>query len=302
MRSFAKLVVAVLLALPSAGQSTISCAGVTEPEKRALLQYVRQKYKLPDSIALELTADEPMRDTCFHQLTFQGTSTLKKWELKLYLSPDGRYLTTDLFDTTVNPIEEERQKLQKLMAGLLENKGTSLGADQAPVTIVEFSDFECPYCRNFAQILQQVLPGEGGQIRVIFHHMPLSTHPWARTAAQGAACAQLQNSKAFWAFHDQLFLHQSEITIDNIKDKLNDIARTAPNLDMTSFRTCLDNDMSLGLVLRDINLATSNEVTGTPTLFINGHRLQGVKDASQLRQLVAEALKESKLVAEVVSK
>jgi len=118
-------------------------------------------------------------------------------------------------------------------------------------------------------------------------------HAWARIAAEGAACAQLQNSEAFWAVHDRLFQEQREITAENAKAKITEIAHVAPHLDFASFQTCLDEEMSLGLVLRDINLASSNNVNATPTIFINGHRLQGVKDAAQLRELISAAVKES---------
>jgi protein-disulfide isomerase len=82
------------------------------------------------------------------------------------------------------------------MAGLVPNTGSSKGSDAAPVTIVEFSDFECPYCRKFADVMREVLPEEKDRVRIVFHHFPLPMHPWARLAAEGAACAQLQSSKS----------------------------------------------------------------------------------------------------------
>ena len=179
------------------------------------------------------------------------------------------------------------------MADLADNRGPSKGSATAPVTIVEFSDFQCPYCKKFTDILAQVWPEEEDQVRVVFHHMPLSIHPWARLAAEGSACAQLQNADAFWSMHDQLFQHQQEITADNIKQKLSEYAQNTKSLDTKSFQACLDNEMSLGLVFRDMNLASANNVQGTPTLFINNHRIPGVRDANQLRELIAQAKQES---------
>ena len=121
--------------------------------------------------------------------------------------------------------------------------------------------------------------------------MPLQNHPWARTAAEGAACAQLQDSDAFWSIHDQLFDQQASITPQNIHEKLLAFAKSAKSLDVAEFQNCLDNQMSLGLVLRDLNLASANNISGTPTLFINGQRKQGIKDAAELRGLIAEAKK-----------
>jgi protein-disulfide isomerase len=293
---YVTLAISALASCLSAQQPV--CMQVAADKQKALSEYVRTKYRVPDSVSLAVASDNLISGTCFHELTFQGVGTLKKWELKLYLSPDQRYLTSDLYDTRVNPIDEERWKLTALMAGLSENKGTSRGAVHSPVTIVEFSDFQCPYCRKCADILDQVLAEEKDNVRVVFHHMPLSIHPWARVAAEGAACAQLQGSKAFWEMHDHIFRAQDEITADNAKAKLAEFARAAKNLDFADFQNCLDNDLSLGLVFRDMNLASSNNVNATPTLFINGHTMQGVKDAAQLRELIAEAAKELTLAAE----
>ncbi len=128
--------------------SAETCAQLSDEKKKALTVYVAQKYKLPDSVSLKLISDELLQQTCFHQLTFEGTTLLKTWKLKLYLSADGRYVMSDLSDTTINPIEEDRAKSRALMADLSENKGASRGPEHAPVTIVEFSDFQCPYCKE----------------------------------------------------------------------------------------------------------------------------------------------------------
>src|SRR5690348_565714 len=122
--------------------------------------------------------------------------------------------------------------------------------------------------------------------------MPLPMHPWARAAAERAACAQLQGSDSFWKMHDQLFKNQETITPDNIKSKLVEFARGVPTLQLEDFQNCLQNQMSLGLVLRDGDLASTNGVDATPTLFINGNRITGIKDEAQLRQLIREAEKE----------
>lgn len=133
------------------------------------------------------------------------------------------------------------------------------------------------------------MPEEKNKVRLVFHHMPSRMYPWARAAAEGAACAQLQNNSAFWSMYNQLFDSQAEITIGNIHQKLLDFAKHAKTLNIQDFQNCLDNQMSLGLVLRDMNLASANNIHATPTLFINGRRILGVRDANQLRRLIGEA-------------
>ena len=269
------------------------CLRLSAEKKAAILEYIRKEYRLKDSTDLKVVKDEPFEKTCYRALTFEGKTSVRVWQNTLYLSPDGRFLTGELLDTTVDPIEAERRKAEVLMTGLSQNRGSSRGHDEAAVTIVEFSDFQCPYCKKFTDVLEQVLPEEKDQVRIIFHHMPLSMHAWARLAAEGAACAQLQNTDAFWSMHDQIFQHQSEITADNIKQKLAEYTKNAKSLDIKSFQSCLDNEMSLGLVFRDMNLAAANNIDATPTVFINGHRVSGVKDAQQLRDFILAAKKEA---------
>lgn len=286
------LVVALALSGFGATLSAASnCAVLSDTEKQALVKYVRGKYKIPDPIALRLSNEEPIAGTCYRRLTFQGTSTVRTWDLSLYLSPDRRFLSDKLYDTTIDPAEEEKRNAEQIMAGLTSSSAAMRGPADAPVTIVEFSDFQCPFCRRFEQIQREALATEASRVRIVFHHLPLSIHSWARTAAEGAACAQLQGSDAFWAVHDQLFENQASLTPENIKSKLVEYAKVSKKLDMQSFQQCMENEMSLGLVLKDMNLASAYQVNGTPTLFINGRRLQGVKDAAELRQLIAEAEK-----------
>jgi Thioredoxin len=235
-------------------------------QRQALVRYVGRKYKLPDSVTLTLKQDRFVSGTCYRELTFQGTSDLRSGDLALYASPDLRFLTTELLDTQRDPVEEERDRNEALMKGLTEGAGATRGPAHAPATIVEFSDFQCPFCRSFAQTLNEALANETGSVRVVFRHLPLSGHVWPRRAAEGAACAQLQSAaEAFWALHDQLFRHQQTTTPENIREKLYGFAKDITGLDARAFQQCMSNSRSLGLVLRDLNLAEANQVNGTPT-------------------------------------
>jgi len=285
--------------VPSSIPSACPTSSLSESKRAELAHYVAKKYRLQDSVSVAVTGEQLDKHTCYRQVTFEGKSPLRTWDLTLYLSPDGRFLSSDILDTTMDPIQEERRKNEVLMSDLVQNTGSSKGPNNAAVTIIEFSDFECPYCRKFAELMKQLTPPEKDSIRVVYHHMPLQMHPWARDAAEGAACAQLQNSKAFWSLDDQLFEHQASITRENVRQELLDFAKSVQSLNFQQFQSCLNNQMSLGLVLRDLNLASANNINGTPTLFINGQRLQGIKDAAELRRVVAEAKKSSGQAGEV---
>lgn len=99
------------------------------------------------------------------------------------------------------------------------------------------------------------------------------------------------DADAFWSMYAQLFDNQTAIAPENIHEKLLDFAKLAKSINFQQFQNCLNNQMSLGLVLRDMNLASDNNINATPTLFINGQRLLGIRDAAQLRQLIAGAQK-----------
>ena len=266
------------------------CPALLDVNQRQTIEgYVRARYEIPDAIGLTLTGVTTVGDTCYRELTIQGKTPTRTWELKLFASPDLRFLSSDLLDTTIDPAAEQRRTREALMMGLTDGASAARGPKKATVTIVEFSDFQCPYCRKFASMLDGVLADESHDLRVVFHHMPLGGHDWARTAAEGAGCAQLQSSEAFWKLHDQIFREQTTITVGNVRAKLVDMAAGIDALDPKAFQKCLDEGLSVGLVLKDVNLAESNQVNGTPTFFINGRRVEGVENASKLRELIVTA-------------
>lgn len=258
-----------------------------------LLQYVRQKFDVPTGVNLMIVNVQPVKDTGYSALTFSSGGSFGKQELTLYLSPDQRFLISDLFDTQLDPHKEQRARDEAVLKGLTADSTTpSLGAPTAAVTVVEFSDFQCPYCKRFNSILQEV--ASDPNVRVLFHHYPLPNHSWARVAAEGAACAALEDKTAFWRFNQQLFDNQQVLTEKNIKQKLIDFAERDRSLNLRSFQSCLDKQLSLGLVLKDMNLGAAYDVGGTPTVFINGKKMPAISSALQLREMISDAAQHSR--------
>lgn len=191
--------------------------------------------------------------------------------------------------TTRSATQRRRSASRALMAGLARGSAAARGPENAAVTIAVFSDFQCPYCRNLALIINEVLANGQDDVRVVFRHLPLSMHAWARQAAEAAACAQLQSAVAFGAMHDRIFMNQASISADNAREKLGEFAKGVAALDQAVFQQCMDNGISLGLILRDMQLAETYQVSGTPTIFINGRRVQGIESAQKLRELIVES-------------
>ncbi len=142
------------------------------------------------------------------------------------------------------------------------------GPADAPVTVVEFSDFECSYCRRVVETLDQVKENYGDQVRIVFRQFPLASHPNAQKAAEASLCANDQDK--FWPMHDLLFAEQSSLDVASLKKKADRLG-----LDRGAFDDCLDSSRHAEKVRRDLEEGTSAGVNGTPSLFVNGVNLPG---------------------------
>ena len=207
------------------------------------------------------------------------------------LRPDSPLLFAFQNAPLPKPEPENADKRRSLMRLLTEGNLPTLGPRSAPVTMVIFSDFECPYCRKLVDILdQQILPVQTGRIQVVYRNFPLSSHPWALVAAEEAGCAALQGNGQFWALHNKIFADQKTINKDNAKSRVLELAKSIPGINFEAFQTCVEKQAALKNVLRDVSMGNMASIYATPTLFVNGWRLDGVGSASELKEVVAYAL------------
>ena len=147
----------------------------------------------------------------------------------------------------------------------------SRGPGDATVTIVEFGDFQCPFCGNLHPIMERVRGIYPDTVRIVFRNFPLrSVHPQAQQSAEAAMCANDQGR--FWDYHDSLFENQGMLDIDALKQRAIQL-----DLDTAAFGACLDSGRSAGAVQADVDAGRALGVTGTPTLFINGRRLSSAQ-------------------------
>jgi protein-disulfide isomerase len=149
----------------------------------------------------------------------------------------------------------------------------SFGPSDAPVTIVEFGDLQCPSCRAEAPVLRQLMPDlYPGKFRVVFKDFPLETiHPWARAASDAARCVFRQNREAFWKFYDWDYDNQDELAIETLKPKV--LAWAAGNgLNAADLERCIDSKATDAEVAQNISEGRALGVKGTPTVFVNGRK------------------------------
>ena len=160
-----------------------------------------------------------------------------------------------------------------------------VGPADAPVTLVEYGDFECPFCGRSYPAVRRLRAELGDRLRFVFRHFPRPEHPHARHATQAAEAASVQGH--FWEMHDQLFEHQ-----DALADS--DLAQYAANLglDVERFRHDLTSRVSVDRVQRDVQSGAHSDVHGTPTFFINGVKHEGPDTFDDLLNAIQQQLPE----------
>jgi protein-disulfide isomerase len=157
-----------------------------------------------------------------------------------------------------------------------------LGSQKAPVQLVEFADYECPYCQRVAPDVLKLQADLGDKIAFTFKDFPLQNHSRAEKAAEAAQCASKQGK--FWEFHDELF-HSKELDVDQLKAQAE-----ALHLNSAEFAKCLDSGEEASVVDRERKEGVRLGISGTPSFFINGHYLSGALDYAALRQIVEQQL------------
>ena len=191
----------------------------------------------------------------------------------------------ELSDLAKDPVAENRAQLQT-------KDSPSLGPANAPVTLVEFSDFECPVCRNLHDALRGLLPNYP-QVRVIFKDYPLDQiHPWARTAALAGRCAYQEEPTAFWKMYDLIYDGQETISAENAWAKMTDFAGRS-GLNPDAFRACMASPEAAAAVNASRDNGIKLEVNSTPTIFVNGRRIVGA-DPHTLEQYIKYELDQRK--------
>jgi protein-disulfide isomerase len=205
----------------------------------------------------------------------------------LQITQDGNYMLAGIFqDMSVDPDTANLSKMNL--------KGAGWGPADAPVVLVEYSDFQCPHCkRAFETIENDLVPQYPKKLRVIFKHYPLTNiHPWAYDAAIAAACADKQSAEKSHKVYAAFYAEQASLKKEEFKPKALAFAKKA-GLDPAAFERCLDKQESKVAVEADMTEATLLGVAGTPSIFINGRRAPNYS-VEILKPIIEEMLAEKK--------
>jgi protein-disulfide isomerase len=248
------------------------------PLQKTVEAYLRHLYAFGPDTAVRVGAPKDTEIPGLQEVSIEVKIADNTENAKFYVSKDGKYLLRgDLSDLTKDPLEETRAKLDIKDA-------PSMGDPKASITLVEFSDFECPVCRNLHDALRGMLPNYPA-VRIVFKDFPIEQiHPWARTAAIAGRCAYQQDPKAFWKMYDLIYDGQQLISAANAWSKMTDFASQS-GLNPEVFKTCMAGPEAPAAIEASRANALKLEVGSTPTIFVNGRRIVGA-DSRLIEQYI----------------
>lgn len=272
------------------------CRSLSPLVKQAVTSYVQNRYGNAGAVALHIADISLIGSTCYRKITWESSSGDRK--ITLYLTPDGRYLTPTLMDISEDPRAASLKQEQDPMKALLAGTPPFRGPADAPVTVVEFVDFQCPDCRHFAGMMVELPEPEASNIRVVLRQHPFSFHAWARKAAAMSICVGAQDDGAFWKLSDSLFAHQDELTAENFDSRLLPFVKGDLHLDPQTIKSCIDKGGYETALLQDEGLSRQFSIRETPTVFVNGRRFAGFRSIEDLKRAIDAALAEAQKAQE----
>jgi len=269
-------------------------SALDDEAKKKVLDYYRRKANLPPEVVADLTGvkDSPLPGT--KEATITLTTGGNTQEVGILMSPDGKYVIFSGVDRnrmSVGTIEDvTSDPFAAVMKKLTLKDNPSKGPEDAAVTIVEFSDFQCPYCSRAHNTLKnQVMKEYEGKVRLVYKNFPLSFHKWAEPAGIAGECAYNQDEEAFWKLYSFYFDKQREITPENIQEKTIE-QLDGTKVDVAKFNDCYDNKKTADRVRADMAEGQSVGVTGTPAFLINGRFLSGAQPFPRFKAIIDDEL------------
>jgi len=287
LRCFALLglLATVLVAVPA----LLAQAPSQPMTHETIIRYIRERFSIPDSVKITITDLRESVYPDFLETTVTVDDGKDKRSQPLFVSKNMRYLVEGrIFNLGGDP----RQDIIRLIT--LQDQATQ-GPPSAPVTLVEYSDLECPVCARLHEELEtDIVPKYGDKLRVVFKEFPLvAIHDWALTAAIAAQCTYQIDPSKYAAFRSTVYKNQERITGEQARDMLLHFGAEA-GVDNLKLAACIDSRDSLSRVEANMREGEALGVGETPTSFINGRILVGAPPSTDVYKLIDEAMRDIK--------
>lgn len=279
---------------PAANPSSGACSTAL-PTEDTVNSFLFQTFGYDPAITWKVSDIRPSELPGLAEVSIVITTPQGANANRLLVSSDGKHaISGDLIPFGAHPYQEAREKLEKGISGPAKGPAT------AAVTIVEFSDMQCPHCQKAAPTIDQLLAQEP-DARFIFENFPLPIHNWAEKGAAYVDCVGRASNDAVWKFVQKAFEDQANITEANADEKLKAIA-TASGTNADEIAACAAKPETKSHIKASIALGKSVGVTGTPTLFINGRSVAATAPLETLKKLVDFQASQEKGTAEKSAK
>jgi len=241
--------------------------------------FLFQMFGYDSSISWKVAEIRPSEVPGLAEVLVNLTTSQGSNQSRLLVSSDGKHaINGDILAFGPKPFEENRAKLEKGV------NGPAKGPAKAAVTIVEFSDMQCPHCQKASPAIEQLLTQEP-EAHFVFQNFPLPMHNWAEKAADYVDCVGRASNDAVWKFIQKTFEDQTNITESNADEKLKAIA-TASGANADEIAACAAKSETKARTEASMALGKSVGVNGTPTLFVNGRAVSGGAPVDVLKKIV----------------
>jgi protein-disulfide isomerase len=259
------------------------------PSEATVESFLHEQFGYQSDMSWKISSIKPSTIEGLAEVSVVLASPQGQQLSRFYVSPDGQHaLIGDIIPFGAKPFDPAKNALEKGM------NGPSRGPKDAPVTIVEFGDLQCPACKAAQPTIEALVAAEP-QARFVFQNFPLEMHNWAAKGATYADCVGRASSDAFWKFLSKTYETQAEITAENADEKLTALADGA-GVKGSEIAACATQPETKARIDASIVLGKRVDVSGTPTLFINGRKIGSFDNrlSEVYKSLVDFAAKEAK--------
>ncbi len=282
---------------PAPQKAEAKPAGSTLPSETTVNSFLHEYFGNQPGLTWKIVSIKPAKAPSLAKVDVLMSGPQGQQGLEFYVTPDEKHaLVGELIPFGPHPFAAARRELQEKATG------PSKGPANSPVTIVEFSDLQCPHCKSAEPTIEKLL-AEEPNAHFIWENFPLPSHNWAFKAASYADCVGRENKEAFWKFVKGVFDAQEQITEQNADEKLTSIA-TAAGANGATAAACAAKPETADRVKQEVELGKAVDVNGTPTLFINGRKIGNVTGApfDYLKSIVEYDAKQGVATKETTSK
>jgi protein-disulfide isomerase len=299
MRSSVNLIFTLLLACTLAAaqtstgakpaDKTAAATAVTLPSEATVDSFMKQTFGYESQVSWKISSIKPAGVPGLAQVEVILATPQGQQISRFYVTADGEHAVVgDIIPFGAKPFDPAKKTLEKGITG------PSRGPKDAPVTIVEFGDLQCPACKAAQPAIEGLIAAEPNA-RFVFQNFPLEMHNWAAKGAAYADCIGRASNDAFWKFVAKTYETQADITAENADEKLTALA-TDSGVKGADIATCASTPVTKAHVEASLALGKAVNVTGTPTLFVNGRSIGNVSQvpAATLKGLADFAAKEGK--------